>query len=212
MSAAPSHRAWLAVCGLHGVASLLLWQASADTVAILAWRADHWIGQPWTLWTSAWVHLNTPHLIGNLLALGALAAFGWLARPGPRCAIAWLLAWPLLQLSLLLWPQIRETVVGLSGLLHAGVAVLAMQLVSGRIPMRGARYWGMVLALGVLAKTVLERAWSHPVVWDPASEMPVVQATHLSGAAWGLALGLAVASMPRWRDGDGGFSSPQARA
>ena len=88
-------RTWLALCALHGVASMLMWWAGDRAVDALTWRADGWLQQPWTLWTSPWVHMNTPHLIGNQVALGALAAFAWTIRPTLACALAWLLAWPL---------------------------------------------------------------------------------------------------------------------
>jgi rhomboid family GlyGly-CTERM serine protease len=204
-------RAWLVVCCVHGVSSMLLWWAQAGAVEALTWRADHWRGHPWTLWTSAWVHLNTPHLIGNQLALGALTAFAWLVRPNFRCAMAWLVAWPLTQFSLLLWPQIGYAV-GLSGLLHAGAMVLAVQLMFKRIPIRKARRWGALLAIGVLVKTAMERAWQNPVVWDRANDMSVVQAAHLSGVVWGLLLGLLVAWWPGWSAGGGGLRWPGARA
>jgi len=205
-------RAWLVVCCVHGVASMLLWWAQSGAVEALTWRSDHWADRPWTLWTSAWVHLNTPHLIGNQLALGALTAFAWLVRPSLRCAMAWLTAWPLTQFSLLLWPQIGYAV-GLSGLLHAGAMVLAVQLMFKRIPIRKARRWGALLALGVLAKTAMERGWQYPVVWDRANDMSVVQAAHLSGVVWGLLLGLLVAWWPGWSaGGDGGLRWPGVRA
>ena len=47
-------------------------------------------------------------------------------------AIAWMLCWPLVQASLQLWPHIGYAV-GLSGLLHAGVAVMAMHMVLGSL-------------------------------------------------------------------------------
>jgi rhomboid family GlyGly-CTERM serine protease len=205
-------RAWLVVCCVHGVSSMLLWWAQAGAVAALTWRADHWDDHPWTLWTSAWVHLNTPHLIGNQLALGALTAFAWLVRPNLRCTMAWLAAWPLAQISLLLWPQIGYAV-GLSGVLHAGAMVLAVQLMFKRIPIRKARRWGALLAIGVLVKTAMERAWQNPVVWDRANDMSVVQAAHLSGVVWGLLLGVLVAWWPGWSaGGGGGLRWPGARA
>lgn len=180
-------RAWLLLCALHGVFSMLLWWAQPAAVEPLVWRADTWIDHLWTLWTSAWVHLGTPHLIGNQLALGALTAAGWVLRPPPSAMWAWALSWPLTQACLDLWPQVGYAV-GLSGMLHAGVMVLAMHLVLAPVP-RALRLWGTVLALGVLAKLAIEHAWSQPVVWDPGNEMSVVQAAHLTGAAWGFALG-----------------------
>jgi hypothetical protein len=178
---------WLLLCALHGVASMLLWWAGEGLVQTMTWRADGWLSQPWTLWTSAWVHLSTPQLIVNQIALGALTAFAWVIRPTLACTIAWFLAWPLTQASLMWWPQIGYAV-GLSGPLHAGVMVLAMQLMLRRIAIPKAQRWGGLLALGVLAKLAIEQGWRFPVVWDSGNNMSVVQAAHLAGAIWGLAL------------------------
>lgn len=180
---------WLLVCGLHGVASMLLWWAGDGLVQTMIWRADTWLSQPWTLFTSAWVHLNTPQLIVNQIALGTLAAFAWVVRPSWPCTLAWLLAWPLTQVSLLWWPHIGYAV-GLSGPLHAGSMILAVQLMLQRIAVPKAGRWGAMLALGVLAKLALEQGWRNPVVWDSSNAISVVQAAHLSGAAWGIVLAL----------------------
>ncbi len=191
-------RSWLLLCGLHGVASMLLWWAREGAVDALTWHADDWLQQPWTLWTSAWVHLNTPHLIGNQIALGALTAFAWVVRPPLASTLAWLLAWPLMQFSLLLWPQIGYAV-GLSGVLHAGVVVLAVHLLRRRIGVPKARRWGALLGLGLLAKLGLEQGWAYPVVWDAANDMSIVQGAHLAGGFWGLWLGLVTSWLPESR-------------
>jgi len=188
-------RSWLLVCALHGVASMLLWWAREGMVDVMTWRADGWLYQPWTLWTSAWVHMNTPHLIGNQVALGALTAFAWVVRPNGRCTLAWLLVWPLTQASMAWWPQIGYAV-GLSGLLHAGAMVLAVQLVLKRMAVRKGTRWGGLLLLGLVVKLALERGWSYPVVWDPGNNMSVVQAAHLSGACWGLVGGWLLGGRP----------------
>ena len=180
---------WLLLCALHGVASMLLWWAGDSLVQTMIWRADTWASQPWTLWTSAWVHLNTPQLIVNQIALGTLAAFAWVVRPSWPCTLAWSLAWPLTQGTLLWWPHIGYAV-GLSGPLHAGAMILAVQLMLQRIAVPKAGRWGGMLALGVLAKLALEQGWRNPVVWDSANEISVVRAAHLSGAAWGVVLAL----------------------
>lgn len=188
-------RSWLWLCGLHGAASLLLWWMGLNAASPLVWRPPDWTLHPWTLWTSAWVHLNPPHLVSNLLALGGVAAAGWVLRPDARCTLVWLLAWPLTQISLLWWPQVSYAV-GLSGLMHAGTLLLAVQIALDRIPIRGSRFWGGLLIWGVLTKVVLERGWSQPVVWDAGNNLSVVQAAHVTGAFWGVVLGLLVAALP----------------
>ena len=185
----PSARDWLLLCAVHGVASMLLWWAGPDLVDALTWQAMDWQGQAWTVWTTAWVHTNTPHLIGNQMALGVMAALAWVIHPPRLCTLAWLLAWPLTTVTLLWWPQIGYAV-GLSGVLHAGAAVLAVHLLFKRMAVPKARRWGGLLALAVLGKLLLEQGWAQPVVWNPGNEMSVVRAAHLAGAAWGMLLGL----------------------
>ena len=180
---------WLLLCAVHGVASMLLWWAGDQLVQAMIWHADSWLERPWTLWTSAWVHLSTPQLIVNQIALGMLAAFAWVVRPSWPCTMAWLLAWPLTQASLLWWPHIGYAV-GLSGPLHAGAMILAVQLLLQRMAVPKAGRWGGMLALGLLIKLALEQAWSHPVVWDNANDISVVRAAHLMGAVWGVVMAL----------------------
>lgn len=189
---------WLWLCALHGAASLLMWWGGQNASSGFVWHANDWTQHPWTLWTSAWVHLSTPHLIGNLLALGGVAAAGGVLRPDARCTLAWLLTWPLTQVSLLLWPSVDHAA-GLSGLMHAGTMLLAVQLTLGRLPVRGARLWGALLLAGALTKVVLERGWSQPLVWQADTGIQVVQAAHLTGAFWGVLLGLFAALWPSTR-------------
>lgn len=196
-------RIWLLLCAMHGVASMLLWWAREGALDSLTWHMDTWAQQPWTLWTSAWVHRNTPHLIVNQVALGVLTAMAWILPPSRRACLAWLLAWPLLQWSLLLWPQIGHAA-GLSGLLHAGAAIMAVELIIQRVPVDKARRWGLMLAAGLAIKLLVAQAWLHPVVWDNSSEMSVVLAADLTGTLWGLLL--ALATTLRWP------ISPQRRA
>ena len=187
----PWRGSWLWLCGLHAALSLLVWWSPPGVADALTWRAGEWTARPWSLWSSAWVHLNRPHLVGNVLAMGGVAAAGWVLRPGARCTLAWLLAWPLTQVSLLLWPQVGYAV-GLSGLMHAGILVLAVQVALRRLPIQGARFWGGLLVVVVLTKVLLERGWSQPIVWDADSRLPVVLAAHTTGAFWGALLGLVV--------------------
>lgn len=176
---------WLALCMLHAVASMLVWWAGEPLAWQATWRADHWFQSPWTLWTSAWVHMNTPHLIGNQMAVGALAAMAWLLKPHAGAGVAWLLSWPLMVLCLLNWPQVGHYA-GLSGLVHAAVAIVGLHLVLGEMRIPKAQRWGAMLLLGLLVKLGLERAWHWPVVWSDADDMSVVQAAHLAGAGVGL--------------------------
>ncbi len=188
---------WLLLCAVHGVASMLGWWLQEPWIASLVWRSDAWLAQPWSLWTSAWVHVNTPHLIANQLALGLLVAFAWAVRPDGWSTLAWFLAWPLSQAVLPWWPQIGYAT-GLAGVLHAALAVLAVHLCLGRLAVYRPRRWGALLALGLVAKLLLERGWQLPVVWDAAADMSVVRAAMLAGALWGTVLGLLTAGAARF--------------
>jgi len=183
---------------LHAVVSMLVWWAGDAWAWELTWRADSWLRRPWTLWTTAWVHINTPHLIGNQLAVGALAAMAWLLRPHAGTSVAWLLTWPLSTLILLLWPQIGYFA-GLSGLVHAAVAVVGVHLLAGEMRIPKARRWGGLLLLGLVIKLGLERAWLWPVVWNDSANMSIVQAVHLTGALVGAVLALVfMRQRPGW--------------
>ncbi|MEX1166334.1 MAG: hypothetical protein WEK74_05610 [Hydrogenophaga sp.] len=208
MSRSPS---WLLLCALHGVASMLLWWAGDDRVQTMIWRADGWTSQPWSLWTSAWVHLNTPQLIVNQIALGTLAGFAWVVRPTLACTLAWFLAWPLAQMSLLWWPHIGYAV-GLSASLHAGAMVLALLLMLRRIAVPKSRRWGGFLALGLVAKLWVEQGWSQPVVWDSFNNISVVRAAHFTGAVWGLLLASVVGWTSVRRARDKGFARHRSDA
>ncbi|MFP5466099.1 MAG: rhomboid family intramembrane serine protease [Gammaproteobacteria bacterium] len=189
-------RTWLLLCAVHGVASMLLWWAGESALAALTWQADHWMTQPWTLWTSAWVHRNTPHLIVNQVALGVITGLAWVLRPSRLATLAWLLAWPLAQVSLLWWPQIGHAV-GLSGLLHAAATVMAVELLLNRVPVDKAPRWGLMLAVGLAVKLVVAQGWNHPVAWDNSNEISLVLAADLTGVAWGLVLALGLIAIRR---------------
>lgn len=166
-----------------------------DTGSALSWRADLWQLQPWTLWTSALSHLSGTHLRANLLALAALALLGHALQADARAALAWLMAWPIVSLTLPCWPQITAYS-GLSGLLHAGVGVLwawsAVQKTN--------QPWSFVLLCGLGLKLLTEHAWSQPVRPDSGWDFAVVQAAHLSGALSGAAIGLLLGLLRRRPD------------
>ena len=174
-------RLWLALCVWHAVASMLVWWMGDGLGQWMTWRADDWMQRPWTLWTSAWVHRNTPHLISNQLAVGALAAMAWVLRPDARASVAWVVAWPLIPLCQPWWPIVGYYV-GLSGLVHAAVAAVAVCWLISPGHHALSRRWGVMLAAGLTAKLLWEQAWARPVVWSEDLNMSVVQSAHLVGA------------------------------
>jgi hypothetical protein len=92
-------------------------------------------------------------------------------------AWAWLAAWPITHLGLLVMPELAHYG-GLSGVVHAGVAiVIAYVLITGN---RRQRIVGAAVFIGFTAKLLSETPWGpalrHPPGWDIAVA-PIVHAT-----------------------------------
>lgn len=172
---------WLLACALLALGAglgMLLPPAPIDWQPQLAWL------EPWRWWSAAFVHLSAGHLAANLAGALVVAAFGWAAGCGLRDAAAWSAAWPLTHLSLLARPEVLHYG-GLSGVLHAGVAVAALGLV---LRERGRRRWiGAAVLAGLLLKLASERPWGPAVQSWPGWDIAVVPWAHAGGVAVGLA-------------------------
>jgi rhomboid family GlyGly-CTERM serine protease len=179
----PAPRAWAGMATGLALGAVALWFApreSLDWQAALAWS------QPWRLWTAAWVHLSPLHLQANLLGCAAVGMFGIMARVPRHAVWAWLAAWPLTHAALALHPQLLHYA-GLSGLLHAAVAVATLDLAWRQRVRR--RAVGIAVLAGLALKLVLERPWLGPAQSVPGWDMPIVPLAHLSGAVAGLLCG-----------------------
>jgi len=190
----PAPRAWAVVALGLALGALLLWFAPRDA---LDWQAPLAPSQPWRLWSAAFVHWSPLHLLANLLGCAAVAAFGVAARLPRDAAWAWLAAWPLTQAGLALQPALLHYG-GLSGVLHAGVAVAALHL-ARRGRGRHRRIGWAVLA-GLAAKLVLESPWQGPMQVVAGWDIPLAPLAHLTGTASGLLCG-AVADTLATRSG-----------
>ena len=176
-------RPWLALCGLAAGGALAVFFAQGLNAPALRWQPELAISQPWRAITAAWVHLSVMHLAGNLVGTALVAAFGMVAGCGRRAALAWALAWPLTHLGLLLQPTLTAYG-GLSGLMHAGVAVACVQVIRAE---RGQRRWtGAALLAGVLVKLWLEAAWTGPLRLVAGWDIAIAPAAHASGVVAGL--------------------------
>ena len=156
--------------------------------ALLDWQPEAFSTEPWRAFSAAFVHWSLFHLLANLLGAAVVAALGLAARLPRAATLAWAAAWPLAHLPLLLQPALAHYG-GLSGVLHAGVAVAALWLVvreSGR-----RRLLGAAIAVGLLIKLGLEAPWGPPLRpaqgllnggWDIAT----APLAHATGAAAGL--------------------------
>ena len=180
----------MAVGGALGVAALGAWSGADPGLSnALRWQPELAFTEPWRCISAAWVHLSRQHLLANLGGSLLVAALGGVAGCGWRATLAWALAWPLTHLGLLLQPMLTAYG-GLSGLMHAGVAVACLQVIRSE---RGQRRWiGAALLACLLAKLWLEAAWAGPLRWVPGWDIAIAPAAHASGVVAGLLCAWAV--------------------
>lgn len=173
--------AWVAVAGGLAAAAALGLLAPRDA---LDWQRALVAAEPWRLWSAAFVHLGAWHLLANESGCIVVAAFGAGARVPVQAAVAWLAAWPLGHAALWLDPALVRYG-GLSGVLHAGVAVAAWHLARRDT---GRRRWiGVAVLIGLAAKLLLERPWAGAAQFVPGWDFAVVPLAHATGATAGLA-------------------------
>ena len=165
---------------------------------------DHWAlhpsaglhQNPLNWWTCVWLHANTRHLAANLGGLALILSLGWILKLPRRAALAWLLAWPLTHLALLLDPRL-DTYYGLSGVLHAGLSIAATTLIVQ--PDRARRWattYGWALLVGMLAKCWLENPDWQALLPRPGLDMNAAPMSHWAGTLVGIGITWTL-SLPR---------------
>lgn len=183
---APPRTASAAIWGWLSVASLLAMGALVVGVGhrnAIEWQPAAALREPWRFWSAAWVHLGTAHLASNLAGAALVAALGVAARLPLRAATAWALAWPLTHAALLLRADITHYG-GLSGVLHAGVAVAGFVLVTRE---RGRRRAIAALMLGGLGvKVLVETPWAPDLPYSAMLGIATVPFAHAAGTVAGL--------------------------
>ena len=189
---------WCGISVLLAAGALLAHGRVSDAIdwqPLLAWS------EPWRWWSAAWVHLSDLHLHANLAGTLLVALLGVASDVPVRAAMAWLIAWPLTQLGLLAQPALAHYG-GLSGVLHAGVAVVAMQLmIEGP---RRRRLIGVTVFAGLALKLFSETPWVGPVQHPQGIDIATVPLAHVSGAVSGGLIACALllgAQRPRLRIG-----------
>lgn len=175
--------AWAALAAALALGACLAFAIGAPVT--LDWQPALASRQPWRGWTAVWVHYSALHLVANLAGCLLVGGLGVVARVPRRAVVAWCLAWPLTQFGLLLRPDLLHYG-GLSGVLHAGVAVVAVHLI---VAARGTRRLvGAGVLAGVAIKVLVEAPWGealrHPAGWDIA----VAPLAHASGLVAGAAM------------------------
>jgi len=185
-------RAWFAVATLMALGSAL---AYTQPTTAIDWQPALWLNEPWRAISAVFVHYSARHLVGNIAGIALVAALGAAARAPPRLALAWLAAWPVTHIGLLLQPAI-EHYGGLSGVIHAGTAIICVHLL-----VAGHRLLGSAMFFGMLAKVLSETPWGtplrHPAGWDIA----IAPLVHASGLVAGTGLAALAESLAgRCRD------------
>ncbi|WP_418318284.1 rhombosortase [Piscinibacter sakaiensis] len=174
---------WLLVAALLGLLALGAAVLPAAALRWLDWQPGLAWPQWWRAVSAVAVHYSAQHLLVNLLGTLVVAALGRVAALPLRCSIAWLLAWPLTQIGLLLAPELRHFG-GLSGVLHAGVVIAAVHLAWAA---RGTPRWiGFALLIGVALKILIEQPWGAPLRHPAGWEIALAPLAHATGAAAGL--------------------------
>lgn len=185
----PPGRAWAGLAALLAAASVVAFLMPAPWID---WQPALAVSEPWRAFSAAFVHWSPLHLGANLAGALVVGAFGYAARLAWPLVLAWLAAWPMTQLGLLVQPALAHYG-GLSGVLHAGVAVAALGLVvleSGPRKLLG----GAVL-IGLLIKVALEEPWGAPLrPGGGGFDIATAPLAHASGTLAGLVCaGLALA-------------------
>ncbi|MFO1218406.1 MAG: rhombosortase [Burkholderiaceae bacterium] len=183
--------AWLALALLLALGALA--GGLADPLR-WCWQPSLAGAEPWRWWTAAWVHWSRLHLLANLAGVAAVALLGWRAGATRADALAWALAWPLTHLALALQPTLQRYG-GLSGVLHAGVVIVAMRLAWGAPGPR--RTIGAALLAGVALKLLLEEPWQGALRRSPGWDIAIAPAAHVAGAFAGALCAVAVATLER---------------
>jgi rhomboid family GlyGly-CTERM serine protease len=182
--------AWVGVAAFFGACALAGWRIPHEW---FDWQPALAFGQPWRSLTPVGVHYSVNHLIGNLAGVALAGVFGVAALVPTRMAWAWLAAWPPTHLALLVKPDLAHYG-GLSGVVHAGVAIVIVHvLVTGN---RRQRLVGAAVLVGFAAKLLSESPWGdalrHPAGWDIA----VAPLVHATGALAGAACALIALRLP----------------
>jgi rhomboid family GlyGly-CTERM serine protease len=172
-------RAWIALATLLMLLGLAGWSSAHER---FDWQPGLVGTQPWRTLTAVAVHYSAAHLAVNLAGSIVVAMLGWAARITPPMVWAWAAAWPLTQLGLLIEPRLLHYG-GLSGVLHAGVAVAGLHLLLTGA--KGPRRIGAACLVGLIAKVVSEAPWAPPE-FHAGLGITVAPVAHACGVAAGL--------------------------
>jgi rhomboid family GlyGly-CTERM serine protease len=157
--------------------------------------------EPWRLVTGHFVHITWPHALVNAAALVIVARLFAPDLSAPRQAAVLVSATLVISIGLAwLAPQV-EWYRGLSGALHALYFAGATCWLVGARPRSVHMLWlPTALVVGGWIKVAFEQPMGGALPYADWLGAAVVPQAHLVGAAWGTALGLALAIANRRRD------------
>ena len=185
---------WTAAAALLGLGAVA---GFAATPGSLDWQPALAGPEPWRAWSAAWIHLSALHLAANLAGTALVGALGFVAGVPRRSVLAWFAAWPLTHFALLARTDLAHYA-GLSGVLHAGVAVVSVHLIA--TARGGRRLVGFALLAALAIKVASETPWAadplrHPGGWDIA----IAPFAHASGLVAGVVVSAFAEAAARWR-------------
>lgn len=178
--APPAPRAWLALTLLLALLAATGWWMPA---AALDWQPALALREPWRAFSAVAVHFSVLHLAANLAGAALVGALGVVARVPRTVVLAWAAAWPLTQIGLLMRPDLLHYG-GLSGVLHAGVAAVALWLAARE---RGRRQLiGAAILAALLVKLLGESPWGPALQTRAGWDIAIAPFAHASGVLCGL--------------------------
>lgn len=180
---------WALLAALWCAASVLATWLPANS---LDWQPARALAEPWRAFTAIAVHWSPQHLGTNLLAAAVVGGYGCAAGVPRRATLAWGLAWPLTHVALAVQPALAHYG-GLSGVLHAGVAIVTLWLLL--TPGRGTRWRqaiGAMVAIGLVVKLVSEEPWGPALRASADWDIAVAPLAHATGSVAGLLCGAAL--------------------
>ena len=146
-------------------------------------------------WATAWLHGSPEHLNRNLAGAALVGALGLVAKVRWPSSLAWFMAWPLTHVGML-WQTTLTSYIGLSGVLHAGAAVVGCHLVI-HADRPTTRLVGCAWLLALACKIFMENPWQHVLFLSSASAIKVAPWAHFSGVIAGLVCGTLVHLLAR---------------
>lgn len=183
------------LAGVLAAGSVLAWWLPSP---LIDWQPALAESEPWRSFSAAFVHWSALHLGANLLGTAVVAALGRVGRLPWPAALAWALAWPMTQYALLLQPALAHYG-GLSGVLHAGVAIAALWLLvqaRGRGQARTRVLAAAVLA-GLFIKLWTEDPFGPPLRSGGGWDIATAPLAHATGAGAGLLMAALVLLVQR---------------